>query len=405
MKYRKFGSLGWDVSVLGFGAMRFPLDSRGKIDEEESIKMIRYAIDHGVNYIDTAYPYHGGKSESILGEALQDGYREKVHLTTKLPVWLMKKESDFDKFLRRQVKRLQTNPDLYLFHGLNKHRLEVVKKLDLIKKMEVARDNGFFKYIGFSFHDTVEVFKEILDYYPWDCCQIQFNYMDIDYQAGIEGLQHAGKKNIALIVMEPIRGGKLAITDKQLDEKTEMKQILENSKVKRTMADWALQYVWNQPDVSVVLSGMSNMQQVVENVESASNSGKNSLTEEELTTIKELREAFRKFDVISCTSCKYCLPCSNNVAIPSVFSFVNELAYWGEKRRKMIGAMYGRMAKTSEEFEQRMIREGEIEGSAGLCTECGECLEKCPQQIDIPEMMKKTRAVFESGQEISEVFN
>ena len=405
MKYRKFGSLGWDVSVLGFGAMRFPLDSRGVIEEEESIKMIRYAIDHGVNYIDTAYLYHGGKSETILGKALQEGYREKVHLTTKLPVWLMKKESDFDKFLKRQVKRLQTNPDLYLFHGLNQHRLEVVKKLDLIKKMEVARDNGSFKYIGFSFHDTFEVFKEILDYYPWDCCQIQFNYMDIEYQAGIEGVKYAGKKNIALIVMEPIRGGKLAITGEQLEEKTEMKEILERSKVKRTMADWALQYVWNQPEVSVVLSGMSNMQQVVENVKSANNSGKSSLTEEELTTINELREAFRKHDVISCTSCKYCLPCPNNVAIPSVFGFVNELAYWGEKRRKMFGAIYNRMAKTSEEFERRLLQEGEVEGSASLCTECGECLEKCPQQINIPEMMKKAKAVFENGKEISEIFN
>ena len=405
MKYRKFGSLGWDVSVLGFGAMRFPLDSRGKIEEEESIKMIRHAIDGGVNYIDTAYPYHGGKSEIILGKALQDGYREKVHLTTKLPMFLMRKESDFDKFLTRQVKRLQTNPDIYLFHGMNQHLMELVKKLDLIKKMEDARAKGSFKYIGFSFHDTFEVFKEILDYYHWDCCQIQFNYLDIDYQAGLEGLKYVGKKNIALIVMEPIRGGKLALTGEQLDEKTEMKEILERSKVKRTMADWALQYVWNQPEVSVVLSGMSNMQQVMENLESANNSGMNSLTEVELTTINELREAYRKYNIISCTSCKYCLPCPNNVAIPSVFNFVNELAYWGEKRRKIIGAFYSRMAKTSEEYERRKIREGDIEGSAGLCTECGECLEKCPQQIDIPEMMKNAKVIFENGKEISEVFN
>ncbi len=405
MKYRKFGSLGWDVSVLGFGAMRFPLDSRGKIEEEESIKMIRHAIDGGVNYIDTAYPYHGGKSEIILGKALQDGYREKVHLTTKLPMFLIKKESDFDKFLNRQIKRLQTNPDIYLFHGMNQHLLELVKKLDLIKKMEDARANGSFKYIGFSFHDTIEVFKEILDYYNWDCCQIQFNYLDIDYQAGMEGLKYVGKKNIALIVMEPIRGGKLALTGEQLYEKTEMKEILEKSKVKRTMADWALQYVWNQPEVSVVLSGMSNMQQVMENLESANNSGMNSLTEDELITINELREAYRKYNIISCTSCKYCLPCPNNVTIPSVFGFVNELAYWGEKRRKMIGAFYGRMAKTSEDYERRKIQEGEVEGSAGLCTECGECLEKCPQQIDIPEMMKKAKVVFNNGQEISETFN
>ena len=267
MKYRKFGSLGWDVSVLGFGAMRFPLDEQSRIMEEETIKMIRYAIDHGVNYVDTAYPYHGGKSETIVGKALEDGYREKVHVVTKSPLWLIRKSKDFDRYLRRQIKRLQTNPDIYLFHGMNQQRFELVKELNLIEKMEEARDNGLFKYIGFSFHDSFDVFKEILDYYKWDCCQIQFNYLDVDFQAGIKGVKYAGEKNVALIIMEPIRGGKLAITAEHLDEKPKIKEILEKSNTKRKMADWALQYVWNQPEVSVVLSGMSAMQQVIENVE------------------------------------------------------------------------------------------------------------------------------------------
>jgi predicted aldo/keto reductase-like oxidoreductase len=190
-----------------------------------------------------------------------------------------------------------------------------------------------------------------------------------------------------------------------LDEKTEMNEILERSNVKRTMADWALQYVWDQPEVSVVLSGMSNMQQVIENVESANKSGSKSLSESELTTINELRDAFRKYDIVPCTSCKYCMPCPNEVTIPTVFRFLNELAYWGEKRSKIIYSFYGRLAKTSEEFERRKRIEGEVEGGAGLCTECGECLDKCPQQIEIPEMMKKAKAVLDNGQDISEVFD
>ncbi|MFX1364421.1 MAG: aldo/keto reductase, partial [Promethearchaeota archaeon] len=175
MKYRKMGSLDWDVSALGFGAMRFPMKDQVNVDEEQAIKMIRYAIDNGVNYVDTAYTYHLGKSEVIVGKALKNGYREKVHLTTKSPVWLIQKREDFDKYLNEQIDRLQTNLDIYLFHGLTKGRLEKIKKLKLTEKMEEAREKGLIKYIGFSFHDSFEAFKEIIDYYNWDCCQIQFN--------------------------------------------------------------------------------------------------------------------------------------------------------------------------------------------------------------------------------------
>ncbi|MCK4480460.1 MAG: aldo/keto reductase, partial [Candidatus Lokiarchaeota archaeon] len=306
MKYRKMGSLNWDVSVLGFGAMRFPLIDQTTVNEEEAIKMIRYAIDNGVNYIDTAYPYHNGESEVIVGKALKEGYREKVYLTTKLPMWAVKNSEDFDKFLSEQIDRLQSNPDIYLFHGLTKNRLEKIKKLNLIKKMEDARERGLFKYIGFSFHDNFEVFKEIIDYYNWDCCQIQYNYLDVEYQAGTKGVEYAGSKNIALIIMEPIRGGKLAITEDKLDTKPELRTILDNSKTKRTLADWALQFVWNHPEVCVVLSGMSNMQQVKENIESANNSAINSITKDELKTISKLRKTYDKYDLVPCTSCRYC---------------------------------------------------------------------------------------------------
>ena len=398
------GSLDWDVSTLGFGAMRLPMKNQTDVDEGEAIKMIRYAIDNGVNYIDTAYPYHNGESEVIVGKALLDGYREKVHLTTKSPLWMIKKAEDFDIYLNEQIKRLQTKPDIYLFHGLTRNRLEKIKNLNLLEKIEIAKKKGLVKYIGFSFHDSFEVFKEIIDYYNWDCCQIQYNYLDIEYQAGTKGVQYAGSKGVALIIMEPIRGGKLAIPDRVLNKKPEIKEILDSSKVKRSMPNWALNFVWNHPEVSVVLSGMSTLQQVVENVESASKSEINSLTREELQTISNLREAYSKYVIVPCTSCRYCLPCPNGVAIPLVLRLVNDLYYWGDRGRPRLAFFYNRMAKTEEDFEKRKAEGEEVEGAPTLCIQCGECLEKCPQQIDIPSCMENANALFEEGKSISELF-
>ena len=398
------GSLDWEVSALGFGAMRLPVFNPLKVNEEEAIKMIRYAIDNGVNYVDTAYPYHMGQSEVVVGKALKDGYREKVHLTTKSPLWMIKKAEDFDKYLNEQIERLQTNPDIYLFHGLNRNRLEKIKNLKLIEKIEEAKSKGLIKYIGFSFHDNYEVFKEIIDYYNWDCCQIQYNYLDVEYQAGTKGVQYAGSKGIALIIMEPIRGGKLAIPDNVLDRKPEIKEVLDKSDIKRSMPEWALQFVWDHPEVSVVLSGMSSMQQVVENVESASKSGINTLSKEELQTISELREAYSKYILVPCTSCGYCLSCPNGVAIPGVLRMINDLYYWGDRGRPRIAFFYNRMAKSGEDFEKRKADGEEVEGAATLCIQCGECLDKCPQQIDIPSCMEQANALFEENKKVSEVF-
>jgi predicted aldo/keto reductase-like oxidoreductase len=401
MKYRKMGSLGWKVSALGFGAMRFPLDEKRRLMEEEAIRMIRYSIDNGVNYIDTGYTYHGGRSEEILGKALQDGYREKVHLTTKLPTWLVRRQNHFERYYNRQIKRLQTNPDIYLFHGLNGQRFKKVQELNLIESMENAKADGLVKHIGFSFHDSFEVFKEIIDSYQWDCCQIQLNYLDINYQAGLKGLNYAGERDIAVIIMEPIQGGKLVIPDDDLESKPLIKNVLQNSSNQRSMADWALQFLWNQKYVSVVLSGMSTMQQVVENIESADNSGINTLTESELKTIADLRGAFNKYVVVPCTRCNYCVPCSNDVSIPSILGVLNEIAYWGDRARQE----YNQMAKTPEELETRRASGEDVGGAATLCTQCGECLEKCPQQIDIPQMMEIANGIFRDGKTISELLD
>ena len=408
------GSLGWDVSALGFGAMRLPVkpvkdentqETKLVIDEGEAIKMIRYAIDNGVNYVDTAYPYHGGESEVVVGKALKDGYREKVHLTTKLPIWSVKKSEDFDDFLNQQIERLQTNPDIYLFHGLNKERLEKIKKLNLIEKMEQAKAEGKIKYIGFSFHDSYEVFKEIIDFYNWDCCQIQFNYLDINFQAGTKGLEYARSKGIAVIIMEPIRGGKLAIPDDKLGARVEIKEILEASNAKRSMADWALQFVWNYPEVSVVLSGMSTMQQVVENVNSATRSSVNGLSDDEKKTTSKLRKAYDKYSVVPCTNCGYCVPCPNDVSIPFVFRLLNDVAYWGDSGMQRIAYFYNNMAKTQKDVEERRSKGDEVSGAATLCIQCGECLDKCPQQIDIPNIMQKVNEIFENGKSISDLFS
>ncbi|MHA1884108.1 MAG: aldo/keto reductase [Promethearchaeota archaeon] len=404
MKYRKMGSLGWEVSALGFGAMRLPMTPQMSVDEEEAIKMIRYAIDNGVNYVDTAYPYHNGESEVVVGKALKEGYREKVHLATKSPLWMIKKADDYDTFLNEQIERLQTTPDIYLFHGLNKGRLDKIKNLKLIEKAEAAKEKGLIKHIGFSFHDNFETFKEIIDYYNWDCCQIQYNYLDIEYQAGTKGVQYAASKGIALIIMEPIRGGKLAIPERALSRKPEIKEILDKSSAKRSMPDWALQFVWNHPEVSVVLSGMSTMQQVVENVESANNSGISILKEEELNTISELREAYSKYIIVPCTSCGYCLPCPNGVNIPQILRLINDLYYYGGRGRPRIAFFYNRMAKTEEDYEKRKAAGEEVEGAATLCIQCGECLDKCPQQIEIPDFMEKANALFEKGESVSKVF-
>jgi predicted aldo/keto reductase-like oxidoreductase len=373
MQHRRLGKLGWEVSVLGFGAMRLPLVGKemGQVNEPESIRMMRYAIDHGVNYVDTAYPYHEGRSEGVVGKALKDGYREKVKVATKLPVWLVEDAKDFDRYLNEQLERLQMEKiDFYLVHGLNSKSWARVRDLGVIRWAEGAMADGRFDHLSFSFHDDFEAFKRIVDGYDdWTFAQVQYNYMDIDYQAGRRGVEYAASKGLPIVVMEPIRGGQLAKTRGPVAE------VWKTAARKRSPAAWALLWVWNQPEVSVALSGMSTMEQVAENVALADSARPGILTPEELAVIDRAREAYKGLVPIPCTDCRYCLPCSGGVEIPAIFELYNDAMVYEDR-----GAPRWRYRQLKEEER------------ADRCNKCGECTDACPQEIDIPGWLEKAHA-------------
>lgn len=382
MQFRDFGRLDWKVSALGFGCMRLPTTDgnpgSGKVDERESIRMIRHAIDSGVNYVDTAYPYHEGRSEIVVGKALKGGYRKKVRLATKSPVWQIKKAKDFDTFLDEQLERLQTDHvDFYLLHGLNKKRWEdTVLRLSLLRRAEAAVRDGRIGHLGFSFHDRYEVFKEIIDGYDgWTFCQIQYNYMDTNNQAGTKGLKYAASKGLAVVVMEPLLGGRLA------NPPTAVRKILNLSGRRRSPADLALQWLWNQPEVSVVLSGMSTAAQVKGNLRSADLSGIGSLDAGDLRLIERIKKKYRSMLPIPCTGCGYCTPCPNGVDIPRNFELYNNGFIHDDARG----------ARTTY---MRFVAEKE---RASACQQCKECEAKCPQKIRISEWMPKVHAVLGEG--------
>ena len=382
MRYRRFGRLNWMASALGFGAMRLPIidNDRAKVNEVEAIRMIRYAIDHGVNYIDTAYPYHRGNSEIVVGKALQDGYRERVRIATKMPIWMVNSQEDMDRFLDEQLKRLQTeNVDFYLLHGLNSERWSKLRDLKVFEWAEKTLADGGIQHLGFSFHDEYNVFKDIIDGYDgWTLCQIQYNYLDEEYQAGRKGLQYAASKGLAVIVMEPIAGGMLAITPPK-----EIQAIWDTAEVKKTPAEWALRWVWNQPEVSVVLSGMSAMTQVIENVESANRSAPNTLTEKELELISGVRQKYQTYGLIGCTGCRYCTPCPHGVEIPDIFTLYNE------HYTKRLDS------KAREEVVNKYRESVPPEGRAKNCAKCGECEDKCPQKLPIRNLLQDAASTFE----------
>jgi predicted aldo/keto reductase-like oxidoreductase len=378
MQYRKFGKTDWQASALGFGSMRLPLigDNTEIIDEPLAIEMIRHGIDAGINYVDTAYGYHGGKSEVVVGKALKDGYRDKVKLATKLPPWFVKAPADMDTRLNEQLTRLDTDYiDLYLIHALNKDSWVKMRDFGVIEWAHEQIRKGKIRYLGFSFHDDAPTFKTIIDAYDqWTFCQIQNSYLDEQVQAGTEGLKYAGAKGIAVVVMEPLRGGRLANPSEKIT------RVWDSFPVKKNPVEWALDYIWNQPEVSVILSGMSTMQQLEDNLQYADRSAANKLTPEELTLIEQVRDTYNSLVRVDCTTCRYCMPCPENVDIPGMFSIYNEAAMFDswDDRKKAYQWYTGKKS------------------SADFCVECGVCEEKCPQDIPIPQRLKEVKEHLET---------
>lgn len=376
MQYRRFGKLDWQPSALGFGCMRFPVidGDNSRIDEKLAADMLHLAIDQGVNYLDTAYPYHGGNSEDFVGRTLQGKYRQQVKLATKMPCWKVEQTGDFDLYLNEQLNRLRTEQiDFYLLHALSEKPWQKVLQLGVLPWLEKARSDGRIGQVGFSFHDEFSVFKSIIDaFQSWDLCLIQHNFMDRDFQAGQKGLRYAAERGLGVVIMEPLRGGRL------VDPPQAVQDLWDSTENRRTPAEWSLQWLWNQPEVSLVLSGMSAVQQVEENLASASRSGVGSLSPVELALIDQVRETYQSFALIPCTHCGYCVPCPEGVDIPRILEIYND------------GLMFDKLERAAADYHSWVA----VDHRADLCVVCEECLEKCPQQIAIPDWLEKIHQEF-----------
>lgn len=384
---RALGNTGLDVSILGFGCMRLPLLSADPtdIDVPKATAMLRTAIDRGVNYVDTAYPYHSndhakpGKSETFVAQALRGGYREKVVLATKLPLWLVESRRDMDRILDEQLGRLETNRiDVYLAHNINVNVWQKVRDLGLREFLDAAVKDGRIGHPAFSFHDSFALFEEVIGSYDWHMAQIQYNYLDVDAQAGKRGLDLAAKKGIGVVAMEPLRGGYLI---KYIPD--DIGEGLKKIHPAWSLADWGLRWLWRQPEVSVVLSGMSEPEQVEENLNIAAGTEREAFGEREMAAIDTIRARFAERIQAPCTACGYCLPCPSGVAIPKVFANYNEyfLADADEVRKR------------AKLFHTMGVGEAE---KARNCTACQVCEERCPQHIPIHEFMPKAAALLEA---------
>ena len=374
MLYRENKDHNEKVSLLGFGAMRLPVKADESVDEAEAIRMVRHAIDSGVNYVDTAFPYHGGKSEVVIGKALKDGYREKVFLADKLPVWFVKEEADVRKLFEKQLGRLDDDfIDYYLIHCLDVDNWKITKDNNVIPELEKLKAEGKIGKIGFSFHDHYELFEEIIDYYPWDFCQIQLNYVDTEFQAGLKGLKYAASKNIPVVIMEPLKGGR--ITDAVPPV---IREVWDLAPVKRDPVEWAFKWVAAFPEVLTVLSGMSSMQQLEQNLELFSRDDIAEISDEEMAVIEKAAALYRELIKYPCTECKYCMPCPSGVAIPRIIRFLND---W---------LAYEQNPKLKEEYLSWMAPEEH----ASNCVKCGKCEEACPQHLPIMNIMDEVVEAF-----------
>jgi predicted aldo/keto reductase-like oxidoreductase len=369
MQMRKTNN-GDEISALGYGAMRLPTKN-GRINKDEAKKQIYYAIDHGVNVMDTAFIYNAGSHESFLGEILQGEYRDKVKICTKMPSWYIKKTEDMENYLETQFDNLKTDCiDYYLLHGLTGNNFFELKKLGILKFLESAKKEGKIKNIGFSFHDNIDAFKKIVDAYSWDVCLVQYNFLDETNQAGTEGLKYAFSKGLTIFVMEPLKGGILVgdVPEKAME-------IWNKSNIKRTSAEWALRWVLNHPEVACVFSGMGKIEEVKENIKVTNETLPDSIPEEEIKLYDEVKEVYNELMKVDCTGCGYCMPCPTGVNIPFCFELYNQKYIFKDNQVGLDYIMHLGGSATKE-------------GYAGLCNGCGKCAKVCTQKLDVPSLIK-----------------
>lgn len=372
MQYKVFPKINEKVSLLGMGCMRFPLNEDESVDEAQSIDMIRSAIDSGVNYVDTAYTYHQGDSEKIVGKALKDGYREKVLLADKMPIWLAKDKEDVKRIFDTQFQRLQVDcVDMYLVHNLSTPLWKRTKKLEALPFLEEMRAQGKIRYIGFSFHDTFDCFKEIVDAYEWDFCQIQMNYMDQNFQAGVKGLEYAASKGLGVISMESLKGGRLVAAIPPSVQK-----IFDACPIKKSPAEWAFKWLANRPEITLMLSGMGRKSELEENIEILSKENVAELTAEEAALIDDVAAEYNRLIPYPCTSCQYCMPCPQKLEIYKIINYYND---WN---------VYEQNPNTAFEYNNWLVKHGSD------CIGCKACEEKCPQHLNISEAMQKAAGIF-----------
>ncbi|WP_022666806.1 aldo/keto reductase [Desulfospira joergensenii] len=385
MLYRKMPKLKEELSVLGFGCMRLPVNKDRTIDEKRAIAQIRRAVDKGVNYIDTAWPYHGGKSEPLVGKALEEGYREKANIATKLPSWMVRDREHMDFFLNEQLKLLKTGQiDYYLIHNLAGPVWEDLMKKDILDFIDRAKADGRIRNAGFSFHGHIDDFKTIVDDYPWEFCQIQYNYLDEVHQAGTEGLKYAAARDLGIVIMEPLRGGNLGLPKPPPD----VDKIWKQADPARTPVEWSLRWIWDHPEVTVVLSGMNEEAHIEENLKIAGQALPGSLTQKEKDLVKQASDTYKRLMKVGCTGCEYCKPCPEGVNISAAFEVFNKYHLFKnlEEAKFMYAARCGGIFSNTDP------------GWASSCIQCGECLEKCPQSIPIPDMLEEVVRDLEDDQ-------
>lgn len=381
MKYRKINE-NYTSSILAFGCMRMPIvdGNYGQIDEPKAIEMIRYALDHGINYIDTAYPYHEENSEAVVGKALKDGYRDKAILVTKNPVWKVEKYEDFEKYLDEQLEKLGVDCiDIYLLHALDLKRFEKIKALGCFKFLDEMIAKGKIKEPAFSFHDGKDAFPVILDSYNWSLAMIQMNYKDVDEQATVDAIAYAESKGVPIAIMEPLKGGQLANLPESITN-------IWDDGLQITPVERALRWAANFSNVKVILSGMSTLDQMKENIDIADRLEENIISDREADKYLEVKAAIESRIKVPCTDCKYCMPCPVGVNIPRNFTTYNK------------GFMYEDQAHAAYMYQEKFTEENK----ASSCVECGKCEPQCPQGIKIIDKLKEVDACLSQPFELPE---